>query len=230
MATAKGEVTLRGRFPAGTKVGLFRRVGDGGPAGDPVKTAKVSKDSVLRFDGLEHLSQWFAVAEIDGERRVVNVTAKDPAEVADRGLAATRHETAREIRAQAAAGAAQHRAAVEDDPLAASPALGGPDTTRQIVEGARSTESGVRLRNAAGQESRFASESAGVPTPEDQRPPGPHRRPRQEDVPDSVPQRSATLTGEATPIDPDQLEKPAKKRPAKKKAAKRKASKKKRGR
>jgi hypothetical protein len=197
-------VVLRTTFPPGAKVGLHRRVGDGGPSGEAVETATVSKSSEVRFTGLEHLSQWFAVAEVDGERRVVQVTAKDSAQLGSPGLAHTRAAHAAELQAQAAAASEQHDAAVKKDPLAGSPALDGPDPSRQIVSGPRSTEQSTRLRSADGlNETVFAGNAVGVPLKDGPAEPQPH--PRQEDVPDSVPQRSATLTGEATPKDPAEL-------------------------
>lgn len=204
MGKGNGSITLRSRFPAGTEVQLRRRVGDGGPGGEVVASEKVSKSSEVRFTGLEPYAQFFAVAEVGGDRQVVQVTAKPPNPPSP-DLANTRHAHQERLRQEAQARSAQHEAAVEKDPLAGSPALGEPDTSRQVVRGARSTESGLRLRSADGlSETRFASETAGRPSEEKPKEEvQPH--PRQEDVPDSVPQMSSTITGEATPVDPGQL-------------------------
>jgi hypothetical protein len=211
MATGKAKVTLRGRFPAGTKVGLHRRVGDGFEQ-NPVKTATTDKSSETKFDGLDAHAQFFAVAEVDGERRAVGVTAK-PALGPHPDLATTRHAHREALREQHEAAAASAEAATKKDPLAGSPALGGPDPSRQIVTGSRSTTSSQRgpsepvvLKSADGlSETRFASATAGVPNPDAQKAVEVQPAPRQEDAGD-VPQRSATLTGEATPVDPDEVQ------------------------
>lgn len=205
MAAAKAQITLRGRFPAGESVRLVRRVSDSYTEGPAVKRAKVSKDSVLEFKGLEHLSKWWAVAEIDGQVRAVAVTAKDPALLGDAGLAATRAATAAQFRGQAQAQADQARKAAEKDPLAASPALGGPDPTRQIVTGprgsgnARAQQDGpVKLTRPDGTaDSTFSGFMSAKPS--DAVPGEPQPHPRQEDAGDAA-QRSNTLTGQATPV------------------------------
>ncbi len=86
---AKGSFCLRGGFPAGTKVEIRERVGDNfSQALKLVKTAKVSKDSVLEVDGLE-LGPYFVAAVVDGELRVRAATAKPGGAVG--GLEPARH-------------------------------------------------------------------------------------------------------------------------------------------
>lgn len=198
MATAKGSIKLNGRFPAGTKVGLVPRVSDSYSGGPVHTSSKVSKESTVEFSGLEPFSQWWAVAKVDGVTRAVAVTAK-PSRVAHPDLAASRHATQEQLRQSQAAAAAQAEKAREKDPLAGSPALGGPDSSRQVVRGARGSGSArVRLEDPAGvaEPQEFAGEAAGQPTEGAADP----RHPRQEDA-SEVPQRSNTLTGEATPIE-----------------------------
>jgi hypothetical protein len=72
------KVVLRGAFPAGTKVGIYERIGDSFTVALPKrKTGTVSKDSVLEVDGLAPGPYW-AAAEVDGELRVRALNAKLP--------------------------------------------------------------------------------------------------------------------------------------------------------
>lgn len=206
MAKANGSVTLRTSFPAGAKVALHRRVGES-YGQEVVATATVSKRSEARFTDLDPFAQFFAVAKVDGETRAVAVTAKPSGGLGDPGLATSRAATAEQLRRQAEAQSAQTAAAVEKDPLAGSPALDGPDPTRQIVHGARSTTNSQRvtLAGTPGSDgSTFALEQTGKPLEGDV-PHEPQPAPRQEDA-GNVAQRSATLTGEATPVEKGELQ------------------------
>lgn len=75
---AQPEVVVRGRFPAGTRVELQRRTGDTFAAGanEVVDTATVSKDSEVKFEGLEPGGRYWVAAEVDDEWRWAAVTAK----------------------------------------------------------------------------------------------------------------------------------------------------------
>lgn len=81
MAAAKAQVTIHGRFPAGTRVRLVPRNSDFfNPPGAAVAAAKVDKSSEVTFSGLEDGAPFWVAAEIDGSWRSAAVTAKVPAE------------------------------------------------------------------------------------------------------------------------------------------------------
>ena len=182
MATSgSAAVHLSGRFPAGTRVGLYNRAGDFPTAaslGEEVKTAKVKDDSTVSFDGLPEGETYWVAAEIDGELRTAAVTAK-----------AQPDPKARQER-PAGAEAAQTRA---------------EGSTRQIVTGARGTAN-TRVRGHQQPSVPFAYDRVGKPTPSEEKDPFPVPHPRTEDTTKGTPQRSDTFTGEATPTDPDELQ------------------------
>lgn len=187
----RAKARLTGRFPAGTKVGLYRdHVGGGAlraddeKLGGAIKTATVGADQVVEFDGLDAGERLFVGGFVTedvprpGERvprtewRSVSITAQAPAD-AQKPLS---DEKVREQLAQTI-----------------SPHELEPDRT---VVGARDSRSLTR----GGQP--FSSDAAGKPTPggvEGEQ--VPHLR--QEDARD-VEQRSATITGQATPVDPNE--------------------------
>lgn len=79
MAAAKAQVTIHGRFPADTRVRLVPRNSDFfNPPGNAVATAKVGKDSVVTFGGLEDGEAFWVAAEVDEQWRSAAVTAKVP--------------------------------------------------------------------------------------------------------------------------------------------------------
>lgn len=79
MATGSAQVTIRGRFPAGTRVRLVPRNSDVFNApGNAVATAKVGKDSEVTFGGLEDGAAFWVTAEVEGTWRSAAVTAKVP--------------------------------------------------------------------------------------------------------------------------------------------------------
>jgi len=68
-STAKGQATLRGRFPAGTVVGLVRAAGAHtlrSEGGEEVDRKKVSADGEVKFTGLDIDGRYFAVGLVDG--------------------------------------------------------------------------------------------------------------------------------------------------------------------
>ncbi len=168
-------VTLRGGFPVGTEVGLYPRTGDFFRGGRSVQKGKVGDDGHVRFDGLEEGDRYWAAAEVDDRVRARAVTAKVQPG-AKKALAA------KEVRERL---------------HATRPAM----PSGQVVSGARNT---VNSRATSASGAAFASKAAGVPTPKEDQEAEPLPHVRQEDARD-VPQRSATVTGMATPKDPEEI-------------------------
>lgn len=193
MAKNEGAVArLTGRFPPGTRVGLYRGHTDTVPRdeqlGAAFKTHTVDKHGTVEFSGLDHDERLFIAGVVEddvprpGERvpqrnwRYVAIHAAIPREE-------RKPDSDKAVRTALASTLSPHE----------------PDRT---VVGARGSRSLAR----GGQP--FASAQAGHPTPKgapDER--TPHLR--QEDARD-VEQRSATFTGQATPVDPgEQVPQPA---------------------
>lgn len=183
-------LTIRGRFIPGTKVFAVRQRGDHPPTAIPrnaEQVATTNKDSETTFKNLTDGGHYWAVAEIDGAVRAVALYARPDDYAGESGLAATRHASQQEAAAQAQLAAEAHAEAVKKDPLANSPALGGPDESHNVVTGSRST-------------ANIHAQTAGEPSKSKEQEPQPHLR--QEDLPKGTAQRSDTLTGQATPKDP----------------------------
>lgn len=192
MANDGAEARLAGRFPPGTKVGLYRGHTDNVAAGEtPFKTATVDDQGEVKFTGLD-----------DDERLIIAGYVEET-----RPLGGGQWETESKWRSVVihASIPVPERKPDSDEKIAT--ALAGTLSAHELepdrtTVGAR----GTRSLSRAGQP--FASEQAGKPTPDgapDER--TPHLR--QEDARD-VEQRSATFTGQATPVDPDeQVPKPA---------------------
>lgn len=205
MATGKkGSITLRGAFPAGTRVGLYERRGDTFAPGDtPVQTARVNKDSEVQFTGLDDGAPFFAAAEVDGQLRDRRVTAKiaAPGEQlasADAGI----HDKNLSINA---------RKNTRDRQKAAAPAIvTGPRGTKAPTsrghvapgQGFSDPTAGLALDSKAGREAAGARMVgsgliAGEEVPHDGSltPDGS----RLEDAPENVPLASDTYTGQVEP-------------------------------
>src|SRR4051812_19151091 len=102
MAAGKAQVTIRGRFPAGTRVRLVPRNSDVfNPPGVALAAAKVDKNSEVTFGGLADGEPYWVAAEIDGQWRSAAVTAKVPVEPKQR----QDRPTAKEARPSQPAGA-----------------------------------------------------------------------------------------------------------------------------
>jgi hypothetical protein len=175
-----------GYFHAGTKVGAHPRTGDLWPGvealGKPVKTA-TSDGTTVEFDGLEPGRYWAA----DGSRHVA-FTAKD--------------EVARRVRTPPSDGKydPQKVPAVRES-YEIRTGASGTKVSGKLVEAKlpKGQEPHPHLNQASiGDVPQRSSTPLGQATPCD--PAEPQPKPRQEDVKKGVQQRSATETGEATPI------------------------------
>jgi hypothetical protein len=199
MAASKGEVTIRGRFPAGTSVKLIPAqsadayVGDG--SGSAAATAKTNRDGETTFSAPP--GRYFAVAKVKdwnvvlGEHtdivRAVDVTIADPEELRQN---APPHLVGGPV--------------VGPEP----PAAHFLDNA-QIVVGARSSADGnatidraMLVDERTGMVSEFASPVVGQETPKGDIPKdGVAPAPRLEDHRDEE-LASSTLTGEAVPPQP----------------------------
>lgn len=187
MANNDGAVArLSGRFPSGTKVGLYRGHADSVSAGDaPFKTATVDDNGDVEFTGLD-----------DDERLFIAGYVPEP-----RPLGGGRWSDDTNFRYVAIHASVPTPERKPDSEATIAKALGSTLSPHEREEdrttvGAR----GTRSTSRSGQP--FAHEQTGKPTPEgapDER--TPHLR--QEDARDEE-QRSATFTGQATPVDPDE--------------------------
>lgn len=203
MATGKAQVTLHGRFPAGTRLRLVPRNSDFfNPPGVAVATAKVDKDSKATFGGLEDGAPFWVAAEVDGQWRSAAVTAKVPVAPKER----TDRPSTEEARPQQAPGST----AEPDDskvPKGENPA---PHVRQQDVPKGTVQRSDTPLGQATPKD------------PDELQPKLP-----QSEVPAGVFQRSDTPLGEATIIPAAELENgPKPKASPRKRAAKPKAKRK----
>jgi hypothetical protein len=175
MATKSGSVTLRGRFTPGTKVGLYARTGDFFNA-DTARTLDVG------------------TVGKDGD---VSFTGLEPGQrlwIAG--------QLGDETRAVAMTAKSQtDRVRLSDGEIRKRLAQTRPAETTATIMGPRTTASGRVLGPISN--APFADERVGKPTPKEAQEPRPAPAPRQEDMRE-VEQRSATLTGQATPKDPDE--------------------------
>ena len=203
----EARVRLRGQFPANSRIELHERNGDWfqpGQLGSPVKTATSDKNSVVEFKGLNAGDRFWAVdpKANSGQGRAVAVTAKE-----------------------------QPAAKPKSSPLQ-SAARGGADPTANVrlVTGARSSKdkkpAPTFFHESVGEPTPKSEQEAeplpaprqedftGVPQRSDTVSGEAHPKPKdedvptvkQEDVPKSTRQRSSTETGEATVIDPKELD------------------------
>lgn len=187
MATQKASVRLSGRFSPGTTVELHPRslgaLGYRSGSTDAVAKAKTDKSGDTVFENVEPGTYW-AVGDVDGTERAVQVTAKEqPSE--------KQRLSGDEIRAK----------------LASTAATGlGDDRSRRAVTGARgSKNAGAVTERARGRHGTpFALERTGAPTPAAERTIEPHPAARLEDA--TGLQRSDTVTGEATPVDANEVQ------------------------
>lgn len=167
------DVQVRGGFPANTTVGLFARAPGAlqfnGDSAEGVQSKKTDAQGAVKFTGLDEGQQLWVAAQVDGEWRARQVTAKD------------RPATGKKVEAR---------------PTSFDPSLVA-QTHHVVQEGARSTTSARPV-------APFAHASAGVPTPAGERAQEPQPHVRQEDV--SAPQRSSTITGQATPKEHGELQ------------------------
>jgi hypothetical protein len=189
MAKSDGAVArLSGRFPPGTKVGLYRGRVDGVLRDDGLrgafKTATVNKLGNVEFTGLDDDERLFIAGVVESEARPGEPSGtvhKDWRSVAIHASIPTTEKKQTEKEIQTALGSTL--SAHEQE----------PDRT---TVGARNT------RSLSSQGQPFANTAVGKPTPGGP-PQHPSPRLRQEDV-DDVEQRTATLTGGAYPVDPDE--------------------------
>jgi hypothetical protein len=201
MATKKGNVTVRGTFVPGTKVKLFERGSEitfsAGVAGDSVKSATTSKNGETEFKDVP-LGTYWAVGEVETQRPSPNAGTAGMVDVEEtRTVAVTVKDRQR----------ADGREPLRRRETKLTSAAPGRDTSHDVVTGARGSESAGPTRITdpeTGASSTFAHNSVGVPSDDVPDEPQPHLR--QEDVDDGIVQRSATLTGQATPKDPDELQ------------------------
>lgn len=194
MANDGATARLSGRFPPGTKVGLYRGQVDNVPRdeslGAAFKTATVDELGTVEFEGLDDDERLFiaGVVEDDVPRPGERVPQRNWRSVAIHA-SVPRREAKPDSDEKIATALASTLSAHELE----------PDRT---TVGARGTRS-VSMRGQP-----FASEQVGKPT-EDGAPDERVPHLRQEDARD-VEQRSATLTGQATPVDPgEEVPKPA---------------------
>lgn len=180
MATAKGQVTLRGRFRPGTEVRLVKVRDEAvlrSEGGKEVATATVDESGTVQFkSGVQVGGRYFVVGQVEG----------GPLEVRARGRAA---DDPGEVLSQAPVTADRTRLAdgtfVDEAPEREKAGFGGVGP----APGQHQAPEGTVQR------SDTPRGSAHPHDPEEQAP-----YPRQEDVPDTVAQRSDTPTGMATPI------------------------------
>lgn len=173
-------VRLNGRFSPGTKVSLFERHGtqfDRAHVGNTLARGKVDQQGSVEFLGLQAKRSYWVAAEIDGEWRAVQMTAKEQPAQKQRLSSDAVGEKLAQTRPPASA------------VRASTP-----------VTGARST---TDARVVAGVGAPFAHQQVGKPTPKADREDQPAPYARIEDVSDGTPLRSHTVTGEAHVVNPD---------------------------
>lgn len=178
-----------GRFPVGTKLQVFPRLGDRfSPGGvDPVETVKVPKSGDVKLTNLQDDAPYWLAGQVDGQWRATAFTAtsdrfKRLDSLDKRGRGVTNAQALNERRAMA-------RMAEEHAGL--SSAAPGRPTGKRVVTGARSSLD-VKGRH----QDQLVSE-LGRSKPDD---PEPRPALSQLDV-TNVPQRSDTPFGQATPVD-----------------------------
>lgn len=177
MATkAKGSVRLAGRFPVGTEVGLYRRHADIlHPGSVAIKKGKVRPDGEARFDGLDPGEALFVAGTVDEQWRFVAVTASGLPTDPDAPKPMTEKEVAEAL--------TQTRPSTEDRTV-----IGARNTSNAKIE--------RKARSSRGAD--FAHPDTGVPSAEV--PANPVPALSQEDARD-LDQMSATVTGQATPVE-----------------------------
>jgi hypothetical protein len=188
MANDGAVARLSGRFPPGTKVGLYRGRVDSvlrdDDLGGAFKTATVDKLGNVEFTGLDDDERLFIAGVVESEARPGEPSGtvhKDWRSVAIHASIPTTEKKLSEKEIQTALGSTL--SAHEQE----------PDRTQV---GARNS------RSLSSQGQPFANTAVGKPTPGGP-PQHPSPRLRQEDV-DDVEQRTATITGGAFPVDPDE--------------------------
>lgn len=178
MASKVG-VTLRGRFAPRTKVTLHARHGDvynPDTAGPILDRGTVNKDGEIQFTGLDLGHRYWIAGDVDDIPRGVAMTAKPQNET-----------VAKLSEAEVTERLAQTRPAVDD--------------RTERITGARNSVT-ARATSRSGQP--FAHPQVGKPTPKGDLPDEPNPHARQEDV--KGPQRSDTITGQATPVNPNEIQ------------------------
>ena len=180
MATQKAQVTLRGRFPKGTRVRLVKVRDESVLRTDlsdkAVDDQVVGDDGSVTFSkGVEKGQRYFIVGRVEGMPVEVRVTGRakdDPAEVLE-------------------------QAPVQPDRVRLSDGSFADEAPEQEKAPALEVQPGPR-QNQAGDTPQRSATPRGIATPVDPEETLPY--PRQEDVPENVPQMSDTETGQATPI------------------------------
>lgn len=183
MATKNASVRLLGRFPAGSKVGLYPRHGDyysPDSLGDPVATRKADKDGGVVFTDLQDGQRLWVTSDADYNLGV-SVTAKVRAVPSDEAKARPVGPEARQLHAQNTG-------------------------NRSIVVGPRSSLD-ARPRDHRGHQqaaTSFADPQVGQPAESKTKEREPLPQARIEDQPKGTVLRSDTPTGEAHPVDPSE--------------------------
>lgn len=191
-------------FPPGTSVEAFDRVSDflyGRPQGKVQARTVVRGDGTVKLTGLLAHGRFWLVGDVeekvavpvsdrcpDGVRvekklRSVNFVAVDEQDLPEPSQRSSLPETVAQADRELAAQHVQHD---RSPALDRSPAP-GESVANRIVTGARNT---------------LTSHPA---SPDNHEPKGvlePQPHPKQEDIPDSQPQRSSTPAGQGTPVDP----------------------------
>lgn len=177
MATKKkGSVKLAGRFPVGTEVGLYRRHADIlHPGTQAIKKGKVNDHGEVEFKALDPGEALFVAGYVGEDWRFVSVTASGVPADPDAPKPLTDKQVAEVL--------TQTRPSTEDRTV-----IGARNTANAKVE--------RRARSSKGAE--FAHPETGVPSAEVPLVPTPALS--QEDARD-LDQRSATVTGTATPVE-----------------------------
>jgi hypothetical protein len=179
----QASVTLRGRFPEGTRVGLYARHGYTlSPGAERLSTRTVGKDLTVTFADREPGERLWIAAEIDGTFRHVAVTAKEQPRQKRRLTGAESREKLAQTIFQ-------------------------PTDRTYRVEGPRSAAdapvTGSRARGSRGQP--FVAKNAGEPLPKGEIPVEAHPARRIEDARGEQ-LRSDTITGTAYPVDPSEVQ------------------------
>lgn len=192
MANDGAVARLAGRFPPGTKVGLYRGHTDTVAAGEaPFKTATVDKDGEVSFSGLDDDERLFIAGYVEETRPLGN----------------RQWATEKRWRSVAIHASVPEPERKPDSEAKIAAALGSTLSPHEL-EPDRTTVGGRNSKSLTRGGQPFAAKETGHPTPEG----APAERTphlRQEDA-RGVEQRSATFTGQATPVDPDeQVPKPA---------------------
>ena len=175
MAKGKAQVRARGNFSPGTRVALIERYGDQPrlAGADIIDTGRVDDSGEVTFTGRPEGQRYWIVSQDEEDRRALAATSKLPTEGKER----ISDSVVRQRLAQTTAPRRRESGNI----------VTNPETKTKTV-----------ALTAGGLE--YGSEAIGQPTDSKDRELEPQPRLRQEDA-KNVPQRSATLTGSAHPVE-----------------------------